>query len=76
MKPLIIYLLICLCFIQIFHVQCWLRFQKDVRSEWVKANFTMEDLADGEMTYELGYKDITQPRILKCITGRKTLHFY
>ena len=57
----------------IVSITCSLRCPKDVRSDWVKENFTLKDLADGEMTYELAYKDITQPRVLKCITGRKTL---
>ncbi len=50
-----------------------LRCPKDVRSDFVKNSFSFETFADGELTYELGYKDMTQPRVLKCITGRKNL---
>ncbi|KAJ3314576.1 hypothetical protein HDV04_006115 [Boothiomyces sp. JEL0838] len=45
----------------------------EIQSDYVKSQFDLSKFADGQLYYEIAYKDITQPRICDCITSNKTI---
>lgn len=42
-----------------------------IQSDFVREHFNLTEFANNSTYYELAYKDITQPRICKCITSTK-----
>ena len=44
----------------------------EIKSQFIKEEFNITEFAGGQRYYEIGYKDMTQPRICKCITSTKT----
>jgi hypothetical protein len=43
----------------------------EIKSQFVKDNFNITEFASGKRFYEIAYKDMTQPRLCKCITSQK-----
>lgn len=45
-----------------------------MRSKTVQSSFNLNTFGSNKRLFELGYKDLTQPRMCKCQTAQKTLN--